>query len=142
MILVVVSNAAFLSKEFLLFPFLLPQIKAIAYWNWESCVKILQLFSLEWSTHPEYLVLMKMLSESFCCFVPELPQTRGIKLILSVSLQGVFCAFYLSQQKCVWYRLENCSSSLPEQEKSSLDWLLSSQQSEHKHFGKILLTLR
>lgn len=32
------------SKEFLLFPSLLPDIKATACWNWESYVKIPQLF--------------------------------------------------------------------------------------------------
>lgn len=71
---------------------------------------------------------MKILLKSCCCFIPELPQTKGIKLIISVSLQGVYYVFHLSQQKCLWYRLENFSSPQPEHEKASLNWLLSNPQ--------------
>lgn len=130
MILVVVCSAALLSKEFLLFPSLLPQIKAITRWIEESSAVVLVKMK-----HPRRV----------SCSEENSSRIDAAASLSSPKLKGSswFCFTAGSllcpcQQKCLWYRLEYFSSPLPEHVKSSPVWL----KSIRKLIAKVEFTLR
>lgn len=133
MILVVVCSAALLSKEFLLFPSLLPQIKAITRWNGESSAVVLVRMKhsrrVSCSDENSFWELLLLLH-------PWVPQNwRDPTDSFCFTTGSLLC---LCQQTCLWYRLENFSSPQPEHVKSSPVWL----KSVHKLIAKSEFTLR
>lgn len=131
MILVVVCSAALLSKEFLLFPSFLPQIKAITRWNGESSAIILVRMK-----HSRRVSCSDENSFWELLLPPWAPQNWRYPTDSFYFTAGSLVC--LCQQKGLSYRLENFSSPQPEHVKSSPIWL----KSVHKLVGRIEFTLK
>lgn len=115
MILVVVSNAALIKG----IPFILlppPKNKSDRPLKLGALCQNSPVVLVSWhKALTEYLVLMKILSRSCCCFIPVLSQTKDQTVSFCFTAVSLFCLSPLRPEV----------SSLPEHQKSVLHKLLS-----------------